>query len=104
MAKTQGAPLFIVTAQSLGGYSGTISYTETLGNAGTTGMTTSSFVNPAPFTLGPGQTITRSINATAPNLGSATFRVNQVTSHSVGAHASGAITIKVRGFTITSLS
>src|SRR6266496_5551286 len=104
MAKTQGAPLFLVTAQSLGGYSGTISYTETLGNAGTTGMTTSSFVNPSFFTLGAGQTITKSINATAPNLGSATFRVNQVTSPSVGAHASGVITIKVSGFTLTSNS
>src|SRR5213592_4077417 len=104
MAKTQGAPLFLVTAQSLGGYAGTISYAETLGNAGTTGMTTGSFVNPAPFTLGAGQTITKSINATAPNLGSATFRVNQVTSPSVGAHASGVITIKVSGFTLTSNS
>src|SRR6266566_3985812 len=65
MAKQGGSPLFFVTAQSLGQYTGTISYTITLGAQGTTGLTAASYIVPATFTLPAGGTITKAVKVTA---------------------------------------
>src|SRR5438445_3089461 len=104
MAKTGGSPLFFLTAQSLGGYSGTISYTLTVGSEGATGLTTTSYLLPAAFTLPAGATVTKAANVTAaPNEGLATIKINQVATGLV-TKASGVLSIKVSGFTLTSNS
>src|SRR6266566_627408 len=100
-AKQGGSPLFFVTAQSLGQYTGTISYTITLGSQGTTGLTLASYIVPAAFTLPAGSTITKAVNVTAAtNEGLAQIKINQVTTPSVGAHASGILSIRVSGFSV----
>src|SRR5438309_1266874 len=102
MAKQGGSPLFFVTAQSLGQYTGSISYTITLGSQGTTGLVLTSYIVPAAFTLPAGATITKAVNVTAAtNEGLAQIKINQLTTPSVGAHASGILSIRVSGFTLS---
>src|SRR6266487_1582428 len=105
MAKQGASPMFFVTAQSIGGYTGTIQYTLTLGAQGTTGLTAASYILPPTFTLPAGATITKAVNVTAATgLGLAQIKINQVTNPNVGAHASGILSIRVSGFSVVTNS
>src|SRR5438309_9560291 len=107
MAKTGASPLFLVTAQSLGGYTGTITYTVTVGAGATSGLTATNFVLPAPFPLAGGATVTTGINVTsAPNLGLASVRITQsATGLAVkNSPGTGGHTVKVSGFSVVTNS
>ena len=92
----------LFTAQSLGGYTGTITYqTNTLSDGGT-GI---SFTYPASFVLGSGQTITQTIAASATADGTALYQAALVTSAPTLVNQSSAVlTIHVTGFSLTAAS
>lgn len=89
----------LFTAQSLGGYSGTITYqTNTL----TPGVTGISFTYPASFVLGSGQTITQTVVANAAADGTALYHAALITSAPTLLNQSSAtLIIHVTGFSLT---
>jgi hypothetical protein len=103
MAEGASNPLSLLfTAQSLGGYTGTITYqTNTLTDGGT-GI---SFSYPASFVLAAGQTISQTVTATATVQGTALYQAALITSAPTLANQSSAVlTIHVTGFGIVAVS
>jgi hypothetical protein len=105
MAKGTGTtnplPLFF-TIQSVGGYTGTITYSTNLLAPGTTGL---AFVYPAPFTLAAGQTVTKTINGTATGYGiAAALYSARAVPTGLGNINSATLTVHVTGFSLTTNS
>ena len=98
MAKGASNPMgLLFTVQSLGQYSGTITYATSLGGVGLT------IVYPAPFTLSAGATTTKTINVTATNYGNVLYRA-KLTATGLSVLTSGVLTIHVTGVSLTTNS
>lgn len=103
MAQGASNPMsLILTAKSLGGYTGTVSYqTNTL----TDGGTGASFTYPASFVLGSGATVSQTVTVTATAYGTALYQAALITSAPTLLNQSSAVlTIHVTGFGITAAS
>ena len=96
MSTTANLPLTF-TAQSLGGYSGTITYSTNSLTDGGTGIT---FTYPAPFAIASGATVTKTISGTATNQGAALYQAT-LSATGLPIQNSGTITVRVSGFTLT---
>jgi len=91
------APMHLVfTAQSLGGYSGTITYSTSLLNDSGTGI---KFAYPVSFTVSSGATVTKLVNATATTEGVALYQ-SALNATGLLVKNSVTIAIKVSGFAL----
>ena len=98
MAKGVANPMgLLFTAQSLGGYSGTITYASSIAPAGFI------FGYPPTFTLNAGATVTKTINVTAANYGQGLYKA-KITASGLSVPASGILTIHVTGVSMSTNS
>ena len=98
MAKGVSNPMgLLFTVQSLGGYSGTITYATSIGGVGLT------FAYPPTFTLGAGATITKAINVTAANYGNVVYKA-KLTPSGLTVLTSGVLTVHVTGVSMSTNS
>jgi hypothetical protein len=96
---------FAFAVQSLGQYTGTITYGTTVFIDGGTGICAGACVSPAlpaPFTLAPGATVTKLINETATANGLAQWLTTLDNTGELAQHSSSVLNITVSGFTLSS--
>jgi hypothetical protein len=89
--------------QSLGGYSGTITLTQSTCTPGTTGVVCPVPL-PSPFTLSNGTTLTEMINFTATAYGSLSYKDSMSAAGITGSTTQGTLTIKIDGYSMVSNS